>query len=114
MANQDRNQGQGMGGQGGTGSQGGMGQGGAAGGQGGQGSDTLSGVENLNGSITTYTKNVKRWNGGSMILRWVATALDHSQPRFRAVRGFSELANLRAALDREVATSTKTGEEKAA
>ena len=71
-------------------------------------------IENLNGSIATYTKNVKRWRGGSMILRWVAAALDHSQRRFRAVRGFSELPKLRAALDREIATTTKTGEEKAA
>lgn len=71
-------------------------------------------IENLNGSIATYTKNVKRWRGGSMMLRWVAAALDHSQRRFRAVRGFSELPKLRAALDREIATATKTGEVKAA
>lgn len=71
-------------------------------------------IENLNGSIATYTTNVKRWSGGSMILRWVAAALDHSQPRFRAVRGFSEMPKLRAALDREIANHSKTGEEKAA
>jgi len=71
-------------------------------------------IENLNGSIATYTRNTKRWRGGSMILRWIAAALDHSQPRFRAVRGFSELPKLRAALDREIDTDVKTGEEKAA
>jgi transposase-like protein len=71
-------------------------------------------IENLNSSIATYTRNTKRWRGGSMILRWIAAALDHSQPRFRAVRGFSELPKLRAALDREIATTTKTGVQKAA
>lgn len=71
-------------------------------------------IENLNGTISTYTKNAKRWRGGSMILRWIAAALDHAQPRFRAVRGFSELPKLRAALDRAIATGTEIGEEKAA
>ena len=71
-------------------------------------------IENLNGLIATYTRNTKRWRGGSMILRWIAAALDHSQPRFRAVRGFSELPKLRAALDREIANATETGEGKAA
>jgi transposase-like protein len=71
-------------------------------------------IENLNGSIATYTRNTKRWRGGSMILRWIAAALDHSQPRLRAVRGFSELPKLRAALDREIDTDVNTGVEKAA
>jgi transposase-like protein len=71
-------------------------------------------IENLNGSIATYTRNAKRWRGGTMILRWIAAALDHSQPRFRAVRGFSELHKLRAALDREIDTASETGVEKAA
>ena len=71
-------------------------------------------IENLNGSITTYTRNAKRWRSGSMILRWIAAALDHAQPRFRAVRGFSELPKLRAELDRAIATEPRIGEEKAA
>jgi putative transposase len=71
-------------------------------------------IENLNGTIATYTKNTKRWRSGSMILRWIAAALDHAQPRFRAVRGFSELPKLRTALDRAIATATEIGEEKAA
>lgn len=71
-------------------------------------------IENLNGTIVTYTKNAKRWRSGSMILRWISAALDHAQPRFRAVRGFSELPKLRTALDRAIATETEIGEEKAA
>jgi len=71
-------------------------------------------IENLNGSIATYTRNAKRWRGGSMILRWISAALDHAQPRFRAVRGFNELPKLRAALDRAIATETTIREDKAA
>lgn len=71
-------------------------------------------IENLNGSIVTYIRNVKRWRGGRMILRWVAAALDHAQPRFRAVRGFSEMPKLRAALDATVAPGAEIGEELAA
>lgn len=71
-------------------------------------------IENLNGTIVTYTTNAKRWRSGTMILRWISAALDHAQPRFRAVRGFSELPKIRAALERAIATETEIGEEKAA
>lgn len=71
-------------------------------------------IENLNASIVTYIRNVKRWRGGRMILRWVAVALDHAQPRFRAVRGFSEMPKLRAALDATVAPGAEIGGELAA
>ena len=71
-------------------------------------------IENLNDSISTHTANVKRWRGGYMILRWIASALHHAQPRFRAVRGFSELPKLASALAREVANKTEIGEKNAA
>ena len=32
-------------------------------------------IENLNGLIAQYTRNVKRWKDGLMTLRWVASAL---------------------------------------
>ena len=32
-------------------------------------------IENLNGSVERYTRNVKRWRDGHMIQRWVASAL---------------------------------------
>jgi transposase-like protein len=55
-------------------------------------------IENLNGSITTYTRNVKRWRGGSMILRWVSAAVLDASQRFRKVRGYRELDRLVVAL----------------
>ena len=40
-------------------------------------------IENLNGSVERYARNVKRWRGGQMIQRWVASALVEAEPRFR-------------------------------
>jgi transposase-like protein len=56
-------------------------------------------IENLNGSIATYTRNVKRWQGGSMILRWASAAVLDASKRFRRIRGFRELDHLIRALD---------------
>ena len=36
---------------------------------------TTNPIENLNGSVAHYTRNVKRWRDGKMIVRWVASAL---------------------------------------
>ncbi len=55
-------------------------------------------IENLNGSVATYTRNVKRWRGGSMILRWVSAAVLDASRRFRKVRGYRELEALGVAL----------------
>ena len=54
-------------------------------------------IENLNGSIGTYTRNVKRWQGGSMILRWASAAVLDASKRFRRIRGYRDLARLTAA-----------------
>lgn len=55
-------------------------------------------IENLNGSVATYTRNVKRWRGGSMIVRWVSAAVLEASQRFRRVRGYREIAVLVVAL----------------
>ena len=57
-------------------------------------------IENLNGSVATYTSNVKRWRGGAMILRWVSAAVLDASRRFRRVRGYRALDDLTAALRR--------------
>ena len=56
-------------------------------------------IENLMSSIESYTRRVKRWRGGGMIQRWVASALVEAEPRFRRVRGYRDLRYLVAALD---------------
>jgi putative transposase len=59
---------------------------------------TTNPIENLNGSIATYTRNVKRWRDGSMVQRWVASALSDAATRFRALRGYRDMSKLIAAL----------------
>ena len=56
-------------------------------------------IENLMGSVESYTRRVKRWRGGQMIQRWVASALVDAEPRFRRVRGYRDLCYLVGALD---------------
>ena len=56
-------------------------------------------IENLNGSVQRYTRNVKRWRGGEMIQRWVSAALLDAERRFRRVRGFRDMHRLMLALN---------------
>ena len=60
---------------------------------------TTNPIENLNGSLENYTRNVKRWRGGSMIQRWGCAALIEAEQKFRRIRGHRDLARLIAALD---------------
>ena len=55
-------------------------------------------IENLNGSIATYTRNVKRWKDGSMIVRWASAAVLDAKERFRRIRGHRDLVRLVKAL----------------
>ena len=36
-------------------------------------------IENLNGFVAGYTRNVERWRHGSMIIRWVSAAVLEAQ-----------------------------------
>ena len=55
-------------------------------------------IENLNGGVAQFTRNVRRWRGGSMILRWVGSAILEAEKRFRRVRGYREMPMLIQAL----------------
>ena len=68
---------------------------------------TTNPIENLNGSIGHYTRNVKRWKDGAMTLRWVASALTDASGRFRKLRGHRDMKTLMAALAARVATTDK-------
>jgi len=61
---------------------------------------TTNPIENLNGSVTHFTRNVRRWRDGSMIVRWVTTALHYAEKKFRRVRGCDDMNQLVAALDK--------------
>ena len=71
-------------------------------------------IENLNGSVADYTKNVKRWRGGRMILRWVGAAVVEASKRFRKIRGHRDLRQLVLALqNHEHKQGVRTEEEAA-
>jgi putative transposase len=55
-------------------------------------------IENLNSGIATYSKNVKRWQGGSMVLRWVSAAVVEAEKKFRRVHGWRDIEKLARAL----------------
>ncbi len=57
-------------------------------------------IENLNGGVASFTRNVKRWRSGSMIVRWVSAAVLDAQQRFRRIRGHKDMSRLIAALER--------------
>ena len=55
-------------------------------------------IENLNSQVRRITRRVKRWRGGSMILRWVAGSYTEAERNFRRIRGYKGLSRLIAAL----------------
>jgi hypothetical protein len=54
---------------------------------------------NLQGTIQRVSRNVKRWRGGSMALRWTVSALIGAERKFRRVKGHADAPRLVAALD---------------
>jgi transposase-like protein len=60
---------------------------------------TTNPIENLNGSVAHYCRNVKRWGDGQMVLRWVASALSDAATRMRKLRGCGQMRALLKALD---------------
>jgi putative transposase len=59
---------------------------------------TTNPIENLNGLVASYTRNVKRWKNGLMMLRWVASALSDASARFRKLKGCGAMKTLLQAL----------------
>ena len=74
---------------------------------------TTNPIENLNGSIAHFTRNVKRWKDGQMTLRWIAGALSDAKGRFRKLRGHRDMKILMARLSTRV-ENTDAAELKAA
>ena len=65
-------------------------------------------IENLIGSARNLGQRVKRWRGGSMILRWTATALIEAEKKFRRVAGArAGMTKLILEMRRYDATQTK-------
>jgi len=59
---------------------------------------TTNAIENMNGGVRRTTKNVRRWRGGKMVLRWVGAALSEAQKGFRRLKGHAGMPKLVAFL----------------
>jgi transposase-like protein len=59
---------------------------------------TTNPIEFINGRIRKTTHNVARWDGGEMVLRWLAVALFEASKTFRKLRGYKGMPKLVAAL----------------
>jgi transposase-like protein len=55
-------------------------------------------IENLFSRVREIARRVKRWQGGTMILRWTATGVLDAERNFRKVAGYRALPKLVAAL----------------
>lgn len=59
---------------------------------------TTNPVENLNGRIRTTARRVKRWDDGTMILRWVLVGVLEAARGFRRLKGHKDMKALVARL----------------
>lgn len=57
-------------------------------------------IENVNGAVAKFARNVRRWRDGEMIVRWVATALNNADKRFRKLKGHKDMNRLIAGLEK--------------
>jgi transposase-like protein len=59
---------------------------------------TTNAAESLISRTRQVKRNVKRWRGGQMVLRWVAAGVLEAVKGFRRVKGHKEMPKLVAAL----------------
>ena len=55
---------------------------------------TTNAIGNLNSGIAWYSKNVKRWQSGSMVVRWGSAAIVEAEKKFRRVQGWQDIQKL--------------------
>ena len=70
-------------------------------------------IESMIEICRDHATNVKRWQDGQMVLRWVAAGMGEARRQFRRVNGYLHLAALRLALDQTIAAVTPTKEDAA-
>ena len=59
---------------------------------------TTNAIESLLSRTRHVQRNVKRWRGGTMVLRWVAAGVLEAAQGFRRVNGCNDMPALVAAL----------------
>jgi putative transposase len=78
---------------------------------------TLHGTNTIESMIEIcrdHAANVKRWQDGQMVLRWVAAGMGEAAKQFRRLNGHLHLPALRATLDQTIATAVTATKEDAA
>jgi transposase-like protein len=55
-------------------------------------------IENMMGTVRRVCRNVKRWQGASMALRWTSAAMLEAAKGFRRLKAYKQLSTLRTAL----------------
>ncbi len=60
---------------------------------------TTNVIESPNSGIRRRTERVSRWKDGSMVLRWVASALLETEKSFRRIMGWKQMWMLKSYLD---------------
>lgn len=71
-------------------------------------------IENVQGTLARVSRNVKRWRGGSMALRWGAAGLLEAEKKFRRLKGYREMPQFIASLEAIVAKETLDSKERVA
>ena len=74
---------------------------------------TTNVIESPNSGIRRRTGRVTRWTDGSMVLRWVASALVETEKSFRRIMGCEQLWMLKSYLDNPAESETVAPERKA-
>lgn len=59
---------------------------------------TTNAIENMLSRVRVVSRNVKRWRGGTMILRWVTAGMSEAERGFRRLEGHASMPILVAKL----------------
>jgi transposase-like protein len=59
--------------------------------------------ESMIETVRRIAGNVKRWQSGDMCLRWTAAGMLEAEQQFRKIIGYSDLAKLAVAVERDLA-----------
>jgi putative transposase len=70
-------------------------------------------IESMIEICRDHAANVKRWQDGQMVLRWIAAGMGEAAKQFRRVNGYLHLPALRVALDQTITTVTPSKEDAA-
>ena len=71
-------------------------------------------IESPHSGVRIRTRRVCRWQDGSMVLRWAATAFLDAEQTFRRIMGYRDLWQLKAYLDELDQDEQMTSNEQAA